>query len=553
MTEYPWFKSYDPDVPHSLKPYPDMTVIDLLADLVKQRPDEALSIFQGREVSYREVEDHSNALARALIAGGVKKGDRVICLFLNCPQSHIAFFAIWKAGGIVVPLNPLYTPFELERSIKTVGAKVAIVHSLWYATIKGLQKNAGLQTIIATDIDTYGVKPAKREGDSVKVEDGDTWWSSLLEKYQGATRPAVEVKKEDTSLILFSGGTTGVPKGAMTTHHAIIITGNQHVAWYKSAFPPGEKVLGVLPLFHAFGVYVAFGFCLLYHCPQVLILNPRDMKNVVETIRDYKIVSLSATPAMYIGILNYPDRKPDDIRSLKLVSSGAAPLLTETKLELEKLIDGVVIEGFGMTETAIAGASTPVKGIWKQGSTGCPLPDVIMRIVDVETGEKELKAGQAGELLIQAPNLMTGYWDRREESAAVLRDGWLYTGDVGYLDDDGYLFLTSRKKDLIKVGGFQVWPREVEEVIAMHPAVAEVTVAGVPDPVHGEVVKAWVVLKEGHEITAEELHKFTREKLTGYKVPRFIEFRKNLPKTLVGKVLRRVLQDEEQTKTAGPK
>jgi long-chain acyl-CoA synthetase len=530
-----------------------MTVLDLLAKLVKERPDDALSIYQGREVSHREVEDHSNALAQALIAAGVKRGDRVICLFLNCPQSHIAFFAIWKVGGIVVPLNPLYTPFELERSIKTVDAKVAIIHSLWYAAIKGLQKNTNLKTVIPTDIDTYGVKPLKTEGDSAKVEEGDVWWSSLIEKYKGSSRPAVTVKKEDTALILFSGGTTGVPKGAMTTHHAIIITGNQHLTWYKSVVTAGSRVMGVLPLFHAFGVYVAFGFCLLHHTPQVQILNPRDMKNVVETIRDFKIVSIAATPAMFIGILNYPDRKPDDIRSLKLVSSGAAPLLTETKQQLEKLISGVVIEGFGMTETAIAGACTPVKGKWKQGSTGCPLPDVIMRIVDIETGEKELKAGENGELIMQAPNLMTGYWNRPEETAEVLRNGWLYTGDVGYLDDDGYLFLTSRKKELIKVGGFQVWPREVEEVIAMHPAVAEVAVAAVPDPKQGEAVKAWVVLKEGKEVTAEELHKFTREKLTGYKVPKHIEFRKDLPKTLVGKVLRRVLQEEEQNKTSGAK
>ena len=553
MQDYPWFKSYDPDVPHSLKPYPDMTVLDLLAKLVKERPDDALSIYQGREVSHREVEDHSNALAQALIAAGVKKGDRVICLFLNCPQSHIAFFAVWKAGGIVVPLNPLYTPFELERAIKTVDAKVAIIHSLWYAAIKGLQKNTNLHTVIATDIDTYGVKPLKKEGDSVKIEEGDIWWSSLIEKHKGASRPAVTVKKEDTALILFSGGTTGVPKGAMTTHHAIIITGSQHVAWTKSLIPAGARTMGVLPLFHAFGVYLAFGFCLILHTPQVLILNPRDMKNVVETIRDYKIESMAATPAMFVGILNYPDRKPEDVRSLKSATSGAAPLLTETKLQFEKLISGSVMEGFGMTETAIAGATTPAKGKWKQGSTGCPLPDVIMRIVDIETGEKELKAGENGELIIQAPNLMTGYWNSPKETAEVLRDGWLFTGDVGYLDEDGYLFLTSRKKELIKVGGFQVWPREVEEIIAMHPAVAEVAVAAVPDPKQGEAVKAWVVLKEGKEVTAEELHKFTREKLTGYKVPKYIEFRKDLPKTLVGKVLRRVLQEEEQAKASQSK
>ncbi len=548
MVDYPWFKSYDPGVPHSLMPYPDITVLDVLAEADKNRPDKALSIYQGREVSNREVEEHSNALAQALIASGVKKGDRVICLFLNCPQSHIAFFAIWKAGGIVVPLNPLYTPFELERGITTVDAEVAIIHSTWYPTIKGLQPKTRLRTIIATDLDSYAVKPVKEEGDSVKLEQGDLWWADLLDKYKGASRPDVKVTKEDTALILYSGGTTGVPKGVMTTHNAIIITANQHLAWYRLMLEQGDRVLGVLPLFHAFGVYVAFGFCLLYHNPQVLILNPRDIKSVVDTIRDFQIASMAATPALYIAILNYAGRKPDDLRSLKLMSSGAAPLLTETKQELEKLIDGIVIEGFGMTETAIAGASTPVKGKWKQGSTGLPLPDVIMRIVDIETGEKDLPAGEPGELIISAPNLMRGYWNRPEETAESLRNGWLYTGDVGYMDEDGYLFLTSRKKDLIKVGGFQVWPREVEEVIAMHPAVAEVAVAGIPDPRQGEAVKAWIVLKNGSKITTDEIHNFTREKLTGYKVPRFYEFRQDLPKTLVGKVLRRVLQEEEAKK-----
>ena len=548
MVDYPWFKSYDPGVPHSLMPYPDITVLDVLAEADKNRPDKALSIYQGREVSNREVEEHSNALAQALIASGVKKGNRVICLFLNCPQSHIAFFAIWKAGGIVVPLNPLYTPFELERGITTVDAEVAIIHSTWYPTIKGLQPKTRLRTIIATDLDSYAVKPVKEEGDSVKLEQGDLWWADLLDKYKGASRPDVKVTKEDTALILYSGGTTGVPKGVMTTHNAIIITANQHLAWYRLMLEQGDRVLGVLPLFHAFGVYVAFGFCLLYHNPQVLILNPRDIKSVVDTIRDFQIASMAATPALYIAILNYAGRKPDDLRSLKLMSSGAAPLLTETKQELEKLIDGIVIEGFGMTETAIAGASTPVKGKWKQGSTGLPLPDVIMRIVDIETGEKDLPAGEPGELIISAPNLMRGYWNRPEETAESLRNGWLYTGDVGYMDEDGYLFLTSRKKDLIKVGGFQVWPREVEEVIAMHPAVAEVAVAGIPDPRQGEAVKAWIVLKNGSKITTDEIHNFTREKLTGYKVPRFYEFRQDLPKTLVGKVLRRVLQEEEAKK-----
>ena len=549
MKNYPWLKHYDPGVPHSLQPYPEITALDVLADCLKQRPGHPLAIFRNRQVSYREVEDHSNVLAAALIARGVKKGDRVTCLFLNCPQSFIGFFAIWKAGGIVVPLNPLYTPFELERSINDVEAEVAIVGSTYYEAVKSFQPRTKLRLVIASDIDTYARSPMKKEGDSVKLEKRDAWWSDLIDKYRNSPRPAVKVNSSDTAVILFSGGTTGIPKGVMGSHHSIIITAIVHKAWYESVTVEWEdKSLVPLPLFHSFGVYVSFGVLLMSHMPQVLIENPRDIKNVVDTIRDHKISNIPVTPATLIAILNYPGLKPDDLRSLTRVGSGAAPLMSETKHQFEKLISGPVVEGYGLTESGIVGATFPVKGKWKQGSVGIPAPDVAVRIMDIETGTKELKQGETGEIIIKGPQLMQGYWKRPEETAEILRDGWLYTGDIGYMDEDSYLFLTSRKKDLIKCGGFQVWPREIEEVLTMHPAVAEACVGGIPDSRQGEAVKAWVVLRQGTRTTQEELQQFCREKLTGYKVPRFFEFRKDLPKTLVGKVLRRVLQDEEKKK-----
>jgi long-chain acyl-CoA synthetase len=322
-----------------------------------------------------------------------------------------------------------------------------------------------------------------------------------------------------------------------------------HEAWYKSVINEWEdKALVQLPLFHSFGVYVSFGVSLTCHVPQVLIQNPRDIKNIVDTIRDYKIASVSVTPTTLIAILNYQGLKPDDLRSLTRVGSGAAPLMAETKHQFEKLMSGPVVEGYGLTESGIVGANFPFRGKWKQGSVGVPPIDGVVRIMDLDTGKKELKTGEEGEITIKALQLMQGYWKRPEETAEMLRDGWLYTGDIGYMDEDGYLFITSRKKDLIKCGGFQVWPREVEEILIMHSAIAEVCVAGIPDPRQVEAVKAWVVLKAGHQTTPEELHDFCREKLTGYKVPRFFEFREDLPKTLVGKVLRRVLQEEEKAK-----
>ncbi|MGA9048665.1 MAG: AMP-binding protein [Dehalococcoidia bacterium] len=554
MKDYPWFKSYDPGVPHTLEPYPNVTVLDQLADYTKERPDFPIAIFMGKELSYQELEDQSNALAHALIDMGVKRGDRVTVLFLNSPQVFVCNFAIWKVGAIVVPLNPLYTPFELEHAVQIVDAEVAIVTSLWYSTIKGFQPKTKLRKVIATDLDAYAVKPIKKEAEGgTKLEAGDEWLSDIVMKYVGKGRPSLKVTKDDTALILFSGGTTGAPKGVMHNHHSMVIIGMQHYAWWKSRTADWkDNMLGNLPMFHAFGCFVAFGVYFQAHMPQVLVFNPRDIKGVMQIIKDHQIKSISATPSMLIAMINSPDRGPEDLRCVTRCSSGAAPLMTETKIEFEKLIDpnGILVEGYGMTESAIAGSTTPIadRSKWKQGSIGCPLPDTIFKIVDLETGTRELPIGEDGELCIKAPQLMLGFWKNPEETAEALRDGWLYTGDIGHLDKDGYMFLTSRKKDLIKCGGFQVWPRDVEDIIMMHPMVLEACVAGIPDPRQGEAVKAWVVVKEGCEVTADELQKFCREKLTGYKVPRFYEFRKDLPKTMVGKVLRRVLQEEEKSK-----
>ncbi|MGD0855767.1 MAG: AMP-binding protein [Dehalococcoidia bacterium] len=551
MKKYPWFKSYDAHVPRTLKPYPSVTVLDWLSDYLKLKPEHPIAIFQGRELSYREVEEHSNALAKALIENGVKKGDRVATLFLNCPQVFMANFAIWKAGGIVVPLNPLYTPFELEHAIQIVDAEVAIVTSMWYPVVKGLQPKTKLRNLIVTDLDTYAVKPMKKEGNSVKLEQQDSWWSDLIELYQGAQRPPAKIAKEDTAVILFSGGTTGAPKGVMSSHQAIIMTALQYGAWYRKTMVEWtDKMLANLPMFHAFGFFTAFGTYFNYHVPQVLIPNPRDLKGLMELIRNHEIAMISTTPTLMISILHSPDLKPGDLKSVRMVGSGAAPLMSGTKLQTEKIIasDGVVIEGYGMTESSIAGTAIPLHGQWKEGSVGCPIPDVIIRIVDMETGTKELNTGETGEIVIDAPNLMQGYWKNPTETAEAMRDGRLYTGDIGYVDEDGYVFITSRKKDLIKCGGFQVWPRDVEDVLMMHPAVLEVCVGGIPDPRQGEAVKAWIVLKEGTTATEEELQAFAKQQLTGYKVPRFYEFRKVLPKTMVGKVMRRILQDEEKGK-----
>ncbi|MBN1380381.1 MAG: long-chain fatty acid--CoA ligase [Deltaproteobacteria bacterium] len=545
MAEYRWYKSYDPGVPHSLEPYPRKTILDVVKEATQERPDYPMLIFQDREMTYREMEKESDALAAALAEMGVKKGDRIAVLFLNCPQQYIIFFAAWKIGAIVAPINPLYTEFEIEARLNEIEAETAVVLNLWYDMVKRLQKTTHVKNIIMTEFDDY-TTPGK-EKPAVAVESDDHWWLDITRRYAGKKGPAVEVQPEDTALILFSGGTTGVPKGVMESHHSLVITGMQVEAWFKEiSLWWDEKFLVPLPLFHVFGIYASFGMALVQHNISVLIANPRDVKDIIETVKKQKITNTGGAPTMFMSIMEHPDLKMGDLKTMRMATSGAAPLLREVKEAFEKHISGRLTEGYGLTESGLAMLTTPAKGKWKEGSIGLPLPDTIVRIVDIETGRNEMPVNEPGELIMKAPQLMQGYWKRPEETREVLRDGWLYTGDIGYMDEDGYVFLTSRKKDVIKCSGFQVWPREVEEILQEHPAVAEVCVGGIPDPRQTEAVKAWIVLKEGQTVTAEDLQQFCRRKLTGYKVPRHIEFRKELPKTFVGKVLRRVLQEEER-------
>jgi long-chain acyl-CoA synthetase len=307
-------------------------------------------------------------------------------------------------------------------------------------------------------------------------------------------------------------------------------------------------MLVTLPLFHTMGVYFCFAMAPINHMTMILIPDPRNISVILQAIREYRPTMLAGTPTMFISLLTHPELNPDDMKCLTNTGIGAAPLMADTKKQIESRMSGFVTEGYGLSESTMAMTTTPARGVWKEGSVGLPLPDTFIRIVDVETGTKDLEFGEAGEVLMKAPQLMLGYWNQPEETAKTIRDGWLYTGDIGNMDKDGYLFLTSRKKDVIKPGGFQVWPREVEEVLITHPAVNEVCVAGIPDPRQVEAVKAWVILKDGAQATPEELQGYCRDKLAAYKVPRFIEFRKELPKTMVGKVLRRVLQEEEKAR-----
>ena len=556
LEEKPWYKSYDPGMPYTLRPYPEITLLEAVRDTVQQRPKHTALIFKGEQMSYGELDQLSDAFGATLFNLGVKKGDRVALLIPNSPQAVIAQLGTWKAGAIVCPINSLYTAAELEFALSEVGAETVVVLTPFYQKVKALQDRCGIKRIITTNIKDYlpptlrllfTLLKEKKEGHRIQLQAGDYSMNELLKLNAHAIRPEVAVGPEDSAILLFSGGTTGVPKAALGTHQALLISAMQLHAYAKSVLVDWDDPITLcMPMFHIYG---NMGMCtsLVARWPMVLVPNPRDLDDLVETIRKTRPAVLHGVPTLFNGLLNHPAVKAGkvDFKSMKVCYSAAAPLLAETKHRFEALTGGRLLEAYAMTETMLAAVACPVQGAYKEGSTGVPITDVEVRIVDVNNGEESLPPMGVGEILIRAPQVMVGYWQNPTETANILRDGWVYTGDIGYLDEDGYLFIVDRKKDLIKPSGFQVWPREVEEVIATIPAVADVCIAGVPDAAQGEAVKAWIVLKEGKRASAREIQDYCRTKLVSYKIPKEIEFRDTLPKTLVGKTLRRKLKEEE--------
>ena len=547
-----WLKHYDPDVAHTLQPYPECTLIEVISAAARQRPAHTALFFKGACLSYAKVDRLSNALAAALIELGIRKGDRVALMLPNCPQWVIGELAAWKAGAVIVPVSPLLAEPEVRRTLNDCGAKVALVLTPFYAKIKAAQVDTPLRYVIATNIKEYlplllrvlfSALKEKKEGHRISLQDGDCWLGELLKQQKSAEQPNVAVNPDDTALFIYTGGTTGTPKAALGSHATVLATAMQLHAWFGVVIKDWDDVVvGNMPLFHAYGVFCLAG-AQIGHNPVALIADPRDLDDLLGTIKKKHAALLPGVPTLFIALSNHRRVKSGkaDLSSLKLCASAAAPLMKETKIRFEQLTGGRIVECYSLTEAMVAAVITPVLGMYKPGSVGIPLPDVEVRITDAETGFGTLAAGQVGEVLMRAENLMQSYWQRPDETAQTLRDGWLYTGDLGYMDEDGYLFIVDRKKDLRKPGGKQVWPREVEEVIASHPSVVEVGVAGVPDERLGEAVKAWVVLRAGQTPTVDELRAYCKQSLAAYKVPKQIVFVNSLPKSGVGKVLRREL------------
>ena len=554
----PWFKSYDPGLPHTLQPYPQQTLLDIVHETVVQRPEHIALIFKGKRMTYNELERLSDAFAAALVELGVKKGDRVALLLPNSPQTVIAQLGAWKAGAIACPINFLYTERELEHALNECGIETVVVLTPYYSKVKAVQKSTPVKRVIVANIKEFlpphlrilfTLAKEKKGGHRVELEADDKRMHDLLRQHKDALPAGVAVAPGDPAIILLSGGTTGTPKAALGTHEAILMTTMQLHAYAESILEDWNDVLTwVMPAFHIYG-NMALCTSLLARWPMAIVPDPRDLDDLIDTIRKTRPAVLHGVPTLFNALIKHPAVQSGkvDIKSMKVCYSAAAPLMAETKLRFEALTGGRLLEAYAMTETMLAAVACPLHGVYKEGSTGVPLPDVLLRIVDVETGQHFLPLAEVGEIIIRAPQIMLGYWGRPDETAHIIRNGWVYTGDIGYLDEDGYLFIVDRKKDLIKPSGFQVWPREVEEVIATHPAVGEVSVAGVPDAAQGEVVKAWVVLKPGQTVTDEELRAYCRGKLAAYKIPKYVEFRESLPKSMVGKILRRALLAEESS------
>ena len=553
----PWQAHYDEGVPLEID-VPDHTLHAFLEQAARNHPNETAIIFKGNRLSYGELNEMADAVAAFLAANGFQKGDRAVLFMSNTPQFVVSYFGVLKAGGIVIATNPLYSERELEHQLMDCGAETVFVMTLFYERLKSVQKKGrtNVKRVVVTNIKEYlplhlkmlfTLLKEKQEGHAVTLEPGDLWFQDVIAAGRQAPPAEVEVSAEDVALLQYTGGTTGLAKGAVALHRNLVANTIMVKSWLTDLEEANEVILGAIPFFHSYGMVTVMNLAMAVAATVVAIPDPRDQKDVLGSINKYRPTIFPGVPAMYIAINNNPDVAAGkyDLTSIRACISGSAPLLLETKRRFEEISGAKLVEGYGLTEAHVVTHANPVYGENRPG-IGLPIPNVEARVVDPENGDNDVPVGEIGELILKSPSIMTGYWEMPTETANVLRDGWLYTGDIARMDEDGYFYIEDRKKDMIIAGGYNIYPREVEEVLAEHPAVVEVAVAGVPHPKRGETVKAWIVKKEGDQTTEEEIIDWSKERLARYKYPRLIEFREELPRTTVGKVLKRELVQEEK-------
>jgi len=551
MSERPWLDRYDDGVPKTIE-YPEEPLFYFLEESARKYPDKPCTIFKGAKIPYREMNDKVDRLAAGLASIGVKKGDRVGIFIPNTPQFVMAYYAILKIGGVVVATNPMYSPREIKHQANDSGLEVMIVMSNFYNRIKEVQPETKIRKLVVTNIKEtlppitaflFALLKEKKGGFRIDLSDGDIWMQDLIEKFKPEDRPDVEVGPDDDALFQYSGGTTGTPKAAIALHRNLVANTLQIRNWMPTCVDGEEVVLMAIPLYHVYGMVAGMSFGLMAGASIVMVPDARDIKDDLDNLQKYKATIFPAVPTLYNAINNWPDVVAGkyDLSSIKACISGSAALMRETKEKFEDITGGALVEGYGLSEAPTASHCNPLGGENRTGSIGLPLPDVDARIISLDDEVTVLPTGEIGELVLKGPQVFKGYHNMPTETKNVLRDGWLYTGDIANMDEDGYFYIVDRKKELIKPGGFQVWPREVEEIITDHPKVFEVGVGGIPDPKRGETVKAWVVPQPGETLTVEEVREWCKGRLAAYKVPTQVEFRDELPKTTVGKILRREL------------
>ena len=556
MKEKPWLKFYDPEVPPAVD-YDGSTIPSLLEKSSAVFGRQNAVDFFGFTMTYAELWESIEQFTRVLHSLGLAKGERVALFLPNCPHFIISYFAALRLGAVIVPTNPLYTEKELEFQIKDSGAETLVTLDLLYPKVYKVQPSVGLKRIIVGKIQDYlpplkkFIYPiiAQKGTENVPLEEKNG--VMFYQKFIKSKAPECQLPKlsgDDLAILQYTGGTTGSAKGAMLTHKNIVINNTQIRRWYTGLRPGKEIFISVLPFFHTYGMATALNLPL--SAGASIVLFPKFVaKDILKAIDSHKATVLPGIPTIYSVLGSFRDIGKYNVSTIRYCISGAAPLPVTVLKDFERLTGGIIIEGYGLSEASPVTHCNPLKGVRKDGSIGLPVSGTDCKIVDMETSQ-DLPRESTGELCIRGPQVMKGYWNRPDETAASLRDGWLFTGDIARMDEEGYFYIVERKKDMIISEGFNIYPREIEEFLLTHPKVADACVIGMPDKIRGERVYAFVVLKEGIEATSDEIARFCKEHLVRYKAPRKVIFRDSIPRNLAGKNLRRVLREEAAAITA---
>jgi long-chain acyl-CoA synthetase len=577
MSDKPWLESYPPDVPETLEPFPSRSLYSILADSASRFPSAPAIAFwlpgapMGKTMSYAELVKQVDQFSRVLISLGVKKGDSVGLVLPNCPQYVIGYYAALRIGAVIVGNNPLYTERELTHQLSDAGIKVVVTLDILYPHVGAVRDAVGITDVIVGKVTDFMPFPvnllAPRTIKKHEIAAGNPWppvppgakvrWWKDVMKASYPPAPVAEVDPDEVAGLIYTGGTTGLSKGAMLTHRNLVSNVMQGASWFPDLVDGREGVMCIIPFFHSYGMTVAMNVG-IFKAAKLVLMPQFQLGPTLKTIQKEKPTLFPGVPRLYIAINEGKETPNYDLKSIRACLSGAAPLPLAVAEKFESITGAKVVEGYGLTETSPITHANPIYGKRKEGSIGLPIPDTDARIVDLDDWTKDVEPGEQGELILSGPQIMKGYHNRQEDTDGMIKTDpegkrWLLTGDIARMDPEGYFYIVDRKKDMIIVSGFNVYPTDIEQVLYRNPKVEKACVVGVPDATTGEAVKAYIVLKKGQTATPEEIIAWLKSDqagLTGYKVPKKIEFRDSLPETLVGKVLRRVLLEEEKQKQA---